>query len=291
LNTATGVLVGNTAINYSQDMFTVGEGILAYADQNNNIVAFDAVTGTALPINIAANLKAVAYNSAICIYNKNIYYVSNSGTLRILQRSATSVSYTAYQDVAGQLAGPFTINKQTGTVYAKAYDAAGKQIYFMNNQWTITPIKNYLQGSPVQSSMVYGNGHAYYIGTNGLVSNTFYIAPCIPDVLRTSGPTFTNNGDPLNDPIPLAEIGIPALSVYPNPAKNLVRVNVAVEKTSSIEIKLVSITGNVHLLLHTSVEEGTQDIQVPLQGYAAGTYILQLYVEGTLSASSKLVIY
>jgi hypothetical protein len=294
--TAAAVLVGNATINYSQDMFAVEEGILAYADQNNNIVVFDALTGAVLPVTIAANLKAVTYNSAISIYNKNIYYVTNTGVnnaavLRILQRSSTSTSYAAYQDVASQLAGPFTINRQTGTVYAKAYDVAGKQIYFLNNQWTITPVKNYLQGSPIQSSMVYGNGHAFYIGSNGLLSNTFYVAPCIPNVLRTSGNTNMNNGDPSNDPIPVTREEIPALILYPNPAKNLVHINFAVEKASNIQIRMVSLTGNTYTLLSTSVEEGAQDIELPLEAYAAGTYLVQLYVEGALSASSKLVIY
>ena len=211
--------------------------------------------------------------------------------MRILQRSTTATSYTAYQDVANQLAGPFTINKQTGTVYAKAYDIPGKQIYYLNNQWNILPVKNYLQGSPIQSSMVYGNGHAFYIGSNGLLSNTFYIAPCIPNVLRTSGNTDTNNGDPLNDPIPVIREEIPALTVYPNPAKNLVHINFAVEKVSNIQIKMVSLTGSMYTLLNTSVEEGAQDIELPLEAYAAGTYLVQLYIEGALSASSKLVIY
>ncbi|HSY62882.1 MAG TPA: T9SS type A sorting domain-containing protein, partial [Cytophaga sp.] len=291
INTNSPILVGNTGINYSQDMFAVEDGILAYADQNNNIVAFDALTGAVLPVTIVANLKAVTYNSAIGIYNKNIYYISSSGTLRILQKNTTSTSYTAYQDVASQLAGPFTINRQTGTVYAKAYDVAGKQIYFLNNQWTVTPVKNYLQGSPIQSSMVYGNGHAFYISSNGLLSNTFYIAPCVPNVLRTSGNTNTNNGDPFNDPIPVVREEIPALTLYPNPAKNLVHVNIAVDKASNIQIKMVSLTGSMYTLLSTSVEEGVQDIQLPLEAYAAGTYLVQLYIEGALSASSKLVIY
>lgn len=296
VNANQSVLVGNTPINYSQDMFTIEEGILAYADQSNNIVAFDALTGAVLPITIATNLKAVAYNSAISIYNKNIYYVTNTGVnnatvLRILQKSTTSTSYTAYQDVANQLAGPFTINKQTGTVYAKAYDVPGKQIYYLNNQWTITPIKNYLQGNPIQSSMVYGNGHAFYIGSNGLLSNTFYIAPCIPNVLRTSGATFASNGDAPNDPIPIIIDAVNALKLYPNPAKDLVHVNFTLEYESEVKIKIITLAGIEEIALKSTIEQGSHDIELPISKYVAGAYIVQLYIDGELNGSSKLIKY
>lgn len=294
INPSTPVLVGNVPINYSQDMFTVEDGILAYADQSNNIVAFDAMTGAALPINMSANLKAVSYNSAISVYNKNIYFIgggSTTGKLRILQKSSTSSSYTAYQDVSNQLAGPLTINKQTGTIYAKAYDIPGKQIYYLNGQWNELPIKNYLQGSPIQSSMVYGNGHAFYIGTNGLISNTFYIAPCVPNVLRTSGNLNINEGDPINDPIPVTRESLNVLNIYPNPAKNSVHVNFTTEQASNIQIKIVDLTGKEETLINKNVEQGINDIALPITEYAAGAYLIQLYIEGELSATAKLITY
>lgn len=292
LNSNPGTLVGNTPINYSQDMFTVEEGILSYADQNNNILAFDALTGVQFAINIPANEKSVAYNSAISIYNKNIYFVSPAGKLRILQRSSTSSSYTAYQDVAGQLSGPFAINRETGTVYAKATDVPGKQIYYLNSQWNTIAIKNYLQGSPIRSSMVYGNGHAYYIGTNGLLSNTFYVTPCIPQVLRTGAATpDVQSGDLLNDPLPLSPEAIGTLAVYPNPATDLAHIVFAVEESSSIQIKIISLYGREDVPVRRNVEPGTHNIELPLGGYAAGAYIIQLYVEGELTAAAKLIKY
>ncbi len=291
INAAPALLVGNATINYSQDMFAVEDGILSYADQNNNIVAFDAITGNVLPINIAANLKAVAYNSAIHIYNNNIYYVSTMNTMRILQKSATSSSYTASQDVSSQLAGPFAINKQTGTIYSKAYDVPGKQIYYLNNQWTITPIKNYMQGSPIQSSMIYGNGHAYYIGTNGLISNTFYIAPCIPNVLRIGGGSAFTDGDLLNDPFPATINAINTLTVYPNPSHDKIHVSFSIEKESLVQIKIIALSGITEIVSSSTLEQGVHDIEMSISKYVAGAYIIQLYVNDDLINSSKLIKY
>jgi len=291
---APAVLVGNIPVNYSQNMFEVDGGIVAYADQNNNIIAFDALTGATLPINVAANLKAVAYNSTIAIFNKNIYYVSSSpsNTLRILQKSSMSSSYVSSQDAATQLAGPFTINKQTGTVYAKAYDVAGKQIYFLNNQWNSSPIKNYIDAAPIQSAMVYANNHAYYISTNGLVSNTFYVAPCSPAVLRTANAFNNISGDIQNEPIPIVIEETKKLILYPNPASDFIHVHVTLENSSNLDIKIISVTGEIdNILINKSFEEGSHDIQLPVMKYPAGIYIVQLYLEGELTASTKLIKY
>ena len=124
-------------MNYSQSMFTVEDGILAYADQSSNIVAFNAITGSTYTINVPSARKQVAYNSTISIYSGNIYFASSfgssSGSLIILKRNASTGIYDNSEEVPGlQLAGPFAINKQTGTVYAKTYNVAGKQIYYLN---------------------------------------------------------------------------------------------------------------------------------------------------------------
>lgn len=289
------ILVGNATVNYSQNMFTVEEGIVAYADYNNDIVAFDALTGAAFPITFAwpfTNPKAVNYNSTIAVYNKNIYFISTAGTLRILQKSPSEAAYKSFQQTSAQLAGQFTINRQTGTVYAKAYDVAGKQIYFLNNQWNELPIKNYIDPDPIQSSMIYANNHAYYIGTNGLVSNTFYVAPCVPAVLRTANTADNVSGDIQNDPLPLNREAVYNLSVYPNPAQDQIKVDFSLVAENDINIRINDIDGGIdEVLLSKHAEEGTYELELSLNKYAAGMYIIQLYINGVLDSSSKLIKY
>jgi len=286
------VTVGSAQVNYSQRMFTVEDGILTYADVNNNIVAYNALTGVAIPINVPASIKQVNYNSSISTYNGNIYYTSSSGALRILKKNITSGIYDNYEEVSNlQVAGPFAINKQTGTLYAKAYDVLGKQIYYLNNKWNTAPIDNVLSYSPIQSDMTYANGHAYYIGDNGYLSNSYYIAPCIPAVLRTSN-TSDAAGDFVNEPLSNDIAEDRSVILYPNPAASLVKATFTIPQESLVQIKIIPITGgNTDTKFNESIASGTQDVSFDVSNYAAGVYIVQVYVNGTLYAKSKLIKY
>jgi hypothetical protein len=286
------VLIGIDQVNYSQRMFTVEDGVLAYADVNNNIVAFNANTGVRLNINVPAQIKQVNYNSSISIYNGNIYYTSASGTLRIIKRNTSTGVYDNYEEVLNlQLAGPFAINKQTGTVYAKAYDVLGKQIYYLNSKWNILPINNPLSYSAIQSDMTYTNEHAYYIGDHGYLSNTYYIAPCVPEVLRTSH-TFNAAGDILNDPLSTDITEDHSILFYPNPTTGIVKATVTIQHESNIQIKIIPVTGSSSdIIYNASIQSGTQEIPFDMSTYAVGIYIVQIYVDGSLYAKSKLIKY
>ena len=277
-------------MNYSQRMFTAEDGIVAYADASNNIVAFDALSGTALTINISANIKQVNYNSSISTYNGNIYYTGSSGTIRILKRNTSTGIYDNYEETPGfQLAGPFAINKQTGTIYAKAYDVLGKQIYYLNNQWNTVAMQNLLSYSAVQSDMTYANGHAYYIGDNGYLSNTYYVAPCTPAVLRTAN-TLDATGDILNQPLSNTITEDRSVLLYPNPTNTQVKVTFSIPQESITRINIIPVTGGSSDILSEGLSEaGTQDITVDLNSYASGLYLVQVYVNGSLYGTSKLI--
>ncbi|WP_440240426.1 T9SS type A sorting domain-containing protein [Cytophaga sp.] len=286
------IIVGNSKVNYSQRMFTVEDGILAYADISNNIVAYNAVSGVAYTINVPATIKQVNYNSSISVYNKNIYYTSSTGALRILKFNAATGVYDNYEEVPNlQLAGSFAINKQTGTLYAKAYDVLGKQIYYKDNNWKAVPIDNYLSYSAVQSEMTYANGHAYYIGDNGYLSNTYYIAPCVPEVLRTANDVDLA-GDIMNDPLSNTIAEDRSVLLYPNPANHLVKATFTVPQESLVEISVVPITGGSKDLKYRAITaSGTQDVSFDMSTYAAGIYIVEVHVNGTLYTKSKLIKY
>ncbi|HSY61237.1 MAG TPA: T9SS type A sorting domain-containing protein, partial [Cytophaga sp.] len=284
-------LVGNIGMNYSSGMFTVEDGILVYADQSGNIVAFNAVTGTSYTINVSAAIKQVMYNSTISIYAGNIYYANASGPLIILKRNTTTGVYDNSEQVPGlQLAGPFAINKQTGTIYAKTYDVAGKQIYYLNEIWNTAPIQNYTSATPIQSGMVYGNGHAFYIGTTGLLSNTFYIAPCTPAVLRAAGNNYDQTGDVLNDPLSNEISEDHKMLIYPNPTNSQIKATFTIPETSTVRIQIIPVTGGTSdVLSNTTLESGTQEVSLDLSNYSSGVYLIQLYVNESLYTTSKVV--
>ena len=288
---ANDILVGNIGMNYSQSMFTVEDGILAYADQSGNIVAFNAITGASYTINVHSARKQVAYNSTISIYSGNIYFANSSGSLIILKRNASTVIYDNSEEVTGlQLAGPFAINKQTGTVYAKTYNVAGKQIYYLNGVWKTAPIQNYTTSTPIQSGMVYGNGHAFYIGTTGLLSNTFYIEPCTPAVLRTSGNNYDQTGDVLNDPLSTENSEERTLLIYPNPTSSQIKATFTIQEESNVRINTIPVTGGFsNILTNKIMESGTHELSLDLSNYSSGVYLIQLYVNESLYTTSKVV--
>lgn len=275
-------------MNYSQNMFTVEDGILAFADGANNLVLFDALTGLLLPINILPAQKQVSWNSSIKVYNGNVYFVSGQ-TIRIVKKDITGV-YSSYEDVpngsTNQLAGTFTINKQTGTIYAKSYYPEMRQIFYQSGSWTSNPIRQYISGGAVGgNTMIYGNGHVYFINSGNILGNAFYVAPCVPSVLRTAA----DEADPLNDPLPNTLPEIRQLSLAPNPVQDQATISFTIPKATNAQLRIISVTGSGDILKEETIEAGSYEWKLNLQSYAAGLYIVELITDGTVYAHSKLI--
>jgi len=292
LNNLTGpsILVGNAPMNSSQNMFTVEDGILAYADAANNLVLFNAVTGVPFSVTLPVTQKQVSWNSSINIYAGNIYFVSNQ-TIRIVKKDING-TYSSFEDVpngtTNQLAGTFTINKQTGTIYAKSYYPEARQIYYLNGTWTSNPIRQYISGGAVGgNAMIYGNGHVYFVNAGNIIGNAFYAAPCFPSVLRTTADT----GDQLNDPLSNTLSEIHLLSLAPNPAKDQVRVAFTIPKATNAKLQLISIAGTGEIIQEEFIQAGSYEWELNLQSHAAGVYIVQLITDGNIYAHAKLVKY
>lgn len=279
----------STTMNYSQNMFTVEDGILAFADGAYNLVLYDALTGVLLPINLPAVQKQVSWNSSIKLYNGNVYFVANS-TIRIVKKDGNGI-YSSYEDVPNpnninQLAGTFTINKQTGTIYAKSYSPEARQIYYLNNTWTSNPIRQYISGGAVGgNTMIYGNGHVYFINAGNILGNAFYVTPCVPSVLRIAA----DEADPLNDALPNTLPEIRLLSLAPNPVQDQVNISFTVPKATHAQLRIISITGSGDILKEEAIEAGTYEWKLNLQAYAAGLYIIELITDGTVYAHAKLI--
>ncbi|MBC7450301.1 MAG: hypothetical protein H7259_02310 [Cytophagales bacterium] len=288
---AAATLVGNTGINYSPGIFTVEGGVLAYADQSYNIVAFNAINGSSYLINVASGIKQVTYNSTISVYSGNIYFANGSGSLIILKKNASTGVYDTYEEVKNlQLAGPLTINKQTGTIYVKAYNVDGKQLYYLNGTWQTAPIRDYANSTGIQSGMVYGNGHAYYISSGSLLANTFYIAPCVPAVLRTAGDEYNQTGDVLNDPLSKGLREEHTMIISPNPTKSQTKLTFSIMEYSMVRLNIIPATGgSSDILVNTFMKSGTQELWLDLSGYSDGVYLIQLYINESLYTTSKIV--
>lgn len=288
---AASVLVGNIGINYSPGIFTVEDGVLVYADQSYNMVAFNALTGSSYPINVPSGIKQANNNSTISIYSGNIYFSNGVGSLIILKKNGSTGSYDTYEEVKNlQLAGPLTINKQTGTVYAAARNVDGKQIYYLNGQWQVASIRSNGSSISVESGMVFGNGRAYYISSGFVLANAFYEAPCSPAVLRTTGDEYSQTGDVLNDPLSKALAEEHTMHIYPNPTNSQIKATFEISENSKVRVNIIPVTGgSSDVLSNTFMESGTQELTLDLSNYSSGVYLIQLYVNESLYSTSKVV--
>jgi hypothetical protein len=281
-------VVGNVRINTSQNMFTVEDGILAYADEANNMMLYNALTGLPLTITVPADQRQISWNSSINIYAGNIYYVVGQ-TIRIIKKDINGV-YSSYEDVPNgninQLAGTFTINKQTGTIYAKSYYPEARQIYYLNNTWTSNPIRQYISGGAVGgNTMIYGNGHVYFINAGNILGNAFYAAPCVPSVLRKTA----DEADPLNDPLSNTLPEIRLLSLTPNPVQDVAKVSFTIPKATNATLRIVTVTGSRESIKEEFIEAGSHEWELNLKAYTAGLYIIELLTDENLYAHAKLI--
>jgi len=66
------------------------------------------------------------------------------------------------------------------------------------------------------------------------------------------------------------------LSVYPNPAEALINIEFTLNETGSVDIRIVNLNGQVILKQQQVVSEGNQKIQIPIDNFVSGFYIIQL---------------
>ncbi|MCU0416271.1 MAG: T9SS type A sorting domain-containing protein [Cytophagaceae bacterium] len=280
--------IPNTRLNYSQSSFTVEEDVIAYADESNNIVALNTNTLQQYIINIPNNKKSVSWNSTISVYNRNIYYVNN-GKIVILKRDASNV-YSSFEEISySNMEGNFTINKQTGTIYAKNYNGNSiYQVFYLNNNWHMVEIKPYAgNGSTaVTRNMLYANGHVYYLSNANVIANSFYIPPCYPSQLRQIG---EDTGDPINDPLSKNEGNSITLSIYPNPASYKINLSYTNTLESDIGIRILDIYGKEVYNNVTYQYKGSIYQEILIDNLTSGLYIVELLQNNISIGTTKFI--
>lgn len=280
--------IPNTRLNYSQGSFTVEEDVVAFADESNNIVALNTNTLQSYIINIPSNKKVVSWNSTISVYNGNIYYVNN-GKIIIIKRDASNV-YSSFEEIPyTNMEGNFTLNKQTGTIYAKNYNGNYIfQLFYLNNSWNMVEIKPYAgNGSTaVTRNMIYANGHVYYLSNANVIANTFYIPPCYPSQLRQIG---EDTGDPMNDPLSKNEGNIITLSVYPNPATSKINISYTNTIEGNMGIRILDIYGKEVYYNSTFEYKGSITQEITLENLSSGLYIIELLQNNTTVGTTKFI--
>ncbi len=87
-------------------------------------------------------------------------------------------------------------------------------------------------------------------------------------------------------PLDLFEEQNSSVGLYPNPAKNLV--NIDLNTTSSTSLSLADLSGRV--LQTIELEEGLEAYQLDVSNYPLGMYFIEIHQEGKLLRSEKVII-
>lgn len=161
----------------------------------------------------------------------DVFFVSNG---HIIYLAKTPTGYAApfmLQDSNGEyLNGSFTVNQNTGTIYASANPRI--YTYFKeNNVWRVKYASStYSDNAGV--SLFYATPNLLYVNNSGIIYNLYYFAGCPPDQFRMGDVEVTKR----------EESSISA-QLYPNPFQDVLEVNVQGEGEATLE--LTDLSGRV----------------------------------------------
>ncbi|MEZ4798317.1 MAG: FG-GAP-like repeat-containing protein [Flavobacteriales bacterium] len=83
--------------------------------------------------------------------------------------------------------------------------------------------------------------------------------------------------------------GIENLNVYPNPTSSILNVQFSNTASGKVDVRLVDATGRVIIASNINNGVGKQNVQMNLEGVAAGVYQLEINVNGNTSVSKVIV--
>lgn len=298
------VQVTNEPVNYSDFTFNVEGGLVLYTNTANKLVVFNAVATNVSVVDPIVNITDLKWNSDIRVYNSIVWMVRNDGKLYTLSKNTAtnkydllaSINYTSfstYNNLPPILEGKFCINTGTGAIYAKDQNDYGMdhlfQIANRNEGWSLLELAGdgYSQ-TGIGYSMVYGFSHAYYIGGDGRVGNSFYLEPCKPDVLRkdmSQGVSEMQQTDKFT--YTAVDYG---LQVSPNPAIDAVNISYYLPEESEVGFSITDMKGVEGILPYNSHSmAGDYTWSLDLKDYPQGMYVLHILVNGQKIAYHKVV--
>lgn len=86
------------------------------------------------------------------------------------------------------------------------------------------------------------------------------------------------------------ELSIAGIKVYPNPAKNVLKVQVGSISPAITKVRLVSLTGNTLLSKRITKSEAGQDFELNVRAINTGTYVLFVESDEGISDKTKVII-
>lgn len=254
------------------------------------------VTYTAMVLNPGNAPTYVWYKNGVQVGTDSIGYADNTILatdevyVQLIPVESCVVSDTVESihiiiDVAPVLAPSVSITATPGNVIT-----AGQQVTFTagpvnggsNPQYTW--LKNSLPIPGAPNTATYS--------TSALLNNDVISCVLQSDTLCATPDTALSNGITITiSTTGLASSGNASVSVYPNPASDMVQV--ALEGTLSYkdaQIRLIDVSGRTLLLRRENINAGKQVFSLDTAPLPAGLYHLQIHASGSLIAAQKVMI-
>ncbi len=87
-----------------------------------------------------------------------------------------------------------------------------------------------------------------------------------------------------------ANLGVQKVTIYPNPAKSKISINLVMNKTANITINVVDVNGRIiYSNTENELTQGNKKIDIPLINIESGIYFIKIAAENNLVATEKLV--
>jgi len=78
------------------------------------------------------------------------------------------------------------------------------------------------------------------------------------------------------------------VNLFPNPATNVLHVNITAEKPQNTVVKILDMNGRTVKMVKTFMSQGSQTITIDINNLSIGSYFIQIYENNSLSFTDKI---
>ncbi len=147
----------------------------------------------------------------------------------------------------------------------------------------------------VNETIIYNTptaGASYFIKVSGY-NKAFSTTGCYSLLAQTSGVAFAAaRGIQLTDKIdaePTSLVKVESLSVYPNPAHNVVNIKFIAEEKMDYQLTMMNTIGKTMVSMNLAYEQGENFTVLPTDGFPQGIYFIKI-TNGETSYTQKIII-
>jgi hypothetical protein len=241
----------------------------------NRICKWDGTNFSAVGSGFTGGMMGRCFVRSLCVYNGNLFAggsFQHTGGMDMHNLGMwNGSSWSSIGEISGGMMGANVVN---------ALCTYNGQLFIGGNFGSC--------GSRTANNLCSWNGSSWSNiggGINGMVNSlavfngALYIAGAFSDATGTSVSNIAKYS--IASGIQAVELDRSKLTIYPNPASDFVRVQWVSEQSSATTFLITDITGKTVFERTDSIEEGINQLDIPVRNLSNGLYFLTLSVGGS----------